>query len=224
MEIGLAPGGEGTEWISVAFHPGVVRFGRVIGRGDGSLVGEFSKLQRHTLAVGAEVKISIHQGVPAAAPMDAAMVVERSDRLAGRQYRFLPPSEHPAPWLPPEALETSLFFSPRLPRPLPVALRFGQLEFAAEIIAADHKEIEIAVTRADESRLRQADAMELSVPEQEERPEIRVVGWLEYRLLKGDFVHYAYQIDESLTDNGAKEHARLRVLVSQRARQGEMSS
>jgi hypothetical protein len=224
METGPASAGEGTEWISVAFHPGVVRFGRVIGREDRSLVGEFSKLQRHTLAVGAEVLISVRQGVPAAAPTDAALVVERSDRLAGRQYRFLPPGEPPAPWSPPEALETSLFSSPRLPRPLPVALRFGQLEFAAEIISADREEIEIAVTRADESRLRHADAMELSVPEQEGRPEIRVVGWLECRLLKGDFVHYAYLIDESLTDNGASEHARLRALVSQRARLGELST
>ena len=223
MGSGLASEGEGTEWISVAFHPGVVRFGRVIGREDRSLVGEFSKLHRQTLAVGAEVKISVRHGVPATAPTDAAMVVERCDRFACRHYRFLPPSEHPAPWSPPEALETSPFSSPRLPRPLPVALRFGQLEFAAEIISADHKEFEIAVTRADESRLRHADAMELSVPQQDERPEIRVVGWLKYRLLKGDFVHYAYQIDESLTDDGAREHARLRALVSQRSRLGESS-
>jgi hypothetical protein len=223
MGDGLASAGEGAEWISVAFHPGVVRFGRVIGREDRSLVGEFSKLHRQTLAVGAEVKISVRHGVPATAPTDAAMVVERCDRFACRHYRFLPPSEHPAPWSPPEALETSPFSSPRLPRPLPVALRFGQLEFAAEIISADHKEFEIAVTRADESRLRHADAMELSVPQQDERPEIRVVGWLKYRLLKGDFVHYAYQIDESLTDDGAREHARLRALVSQRSRLGESS-
>ena len=217
MGSGLASEGEGTEWISVAFHPGVVRFGRVIGREDRSLVGEFSKLQRQTLAVGSEVKISVRQGVPATAPSDAALVVERSDRFACRHYRFLPSSEPLAPWSPTEALEASPFSSPRLPRPLPVALRFGQLEFAAEIISAGHREIEIAVTRADESRLRQADAMELSVPEQEERPEIRVVGWLEYRLLQGDFVHYAYRIDESLTDDGAREHARLRAFVSQHA-------
>lgn len=224
MGNGLASADDGTEWISVAFHPGVVRFGRVIDRKDRSLVGEFSKLQRQTLAVGAEVKISVRQGVPATAPSDTALVVERCDRFACRHYRFLPPSEPPEAWLPPEARETSPFSSPRLSRPLPVALRFGQLEFAAEIISSEPKEIEIAVTRADESRLRQADAMELSVPEQEGRPEIRVVGWLEYRLLHGDFVHYAYRIDDSLIDSGAREHARLRALVSQHARQGEMSS
>jgi tetratricopeptide (TPR) repeat protein len=52
MGDGLASAGEGTEWISVAFDPGVVRFGRVIGREDRSLVGEFSKLQRQTLDEG----------------------------------------------------------------------------------------------------------------------------------------------------------------------------
>jgi hypothetical protein len=206
---GDPPGGGPILRVAVAFDPGLVRVGRLAARDGSSIDVEFSRRQRHTLAVGACVQVGIDHGDDHATPNQSATVTERSDRGGGRRYRLLLHgdtcdvhrqniADHPATKL----------------QPIPVELRFGQFNLAAVLTNWTAQGTRLRVTRAVEAKLCSTDALELVFRPSDTYPEVRLIGWIERRLLDDDHVNYDFRIDEHLSDDGATQRARLRSFVA----------
>ena len=209
--------GHAGERVVVSFDPGLVRVGRVVAREGSALDVEFPRRQQQTLAVGARVPITLCDASRAAPAADAlpdrsCVATERSERGDSRRYRLL--------------LDDALHGAvrnggagardraPPRGRSLRVDLRFGMLDFRAEVAAWPGGVIVLRVALETEALLRATDAIELVHRRRVDDFELRLGGWIERRVLEGLFVRYDFRIDDQLAEDGALRRIQLRSLLA----------
>jgi hypothetical protein len=140
-------------------------------------------------------------------------VTERSERGAARRYRLLLPAAS-------GASERAVVADRPFPKMRPVAmeLRFGRLDFPATLTTWMEHAIRVRVAQEIEAQLHSTDAIELVCRGARADPEIRVTGWIERRVLDGVHVNYDFRVDEHLSDDGARQHTRLRSVLESASR------
>jgi len=213
-------GGVGTpensgECVVVSFDPGLVRVGRVVAREGSALDVEFPRRQQQTLAIGARVPIGLcdeRRARPAelAMPDRSGIATERSECGDARRYRLVL-DDHGAAH---REVAGARDRTPPRGRALRVDLRFGQLDFRAEVAAWPGQVILLRVALETEALLRATDAIELVHRRRPDDLELRLAGWIERRVLEGLFVRYEFRIDDRLGEGGASQRARLRSLLA----------
>ncbi len=203
------------ECIVVAFDPGLVRVGRVVAREGSALEVEFPRRQPLTLAIGTRVAIgwcdeSGAKPAELAIPDRECLATERAEEGDVRRYRLLLDADAPA---------AAPRRSPPRGHALRVDLRFGRMDYRAEVAAWPGQRIVLRVALETEAQLRATDAIEL-VHCRSDDAEIRLAGWIERRVLEGFFVRYEFRIDDRLAEDGAIQRLRLRSLLAGETRPG----
>ncbi len=201
----------------VAFDPGLVRVGRVVAREGSALDVEFPRRQQQTLAVGTRVPIALcdtWRAAPAenAIPDRSCVATERSEQGDVRRYRLL--LDDAADGADRRVVAGARDRTPPRGRALRVDLRFGTLDFRAEVAAWPGGVILLRVALETEAMLRATDAIELVHRRHVDDLEIRLGGWIERRVLEGLFVRYDFRIDDQLAEDGAFQRVRLRSLLA----------
>jgi hypothetical protein len=203
-----------AERVVVSFDPGLVRVGRVVAREGSALSIDFPRRQQQTIAVGSRVPIGLCGGDGARLaelpmPDRTAFVTERSEHADVRRYRLAldEDSDRKDRAVPRDR-------TPARGRALRVDLRFGNLDFRAEVASCPGQLIVLRVAIETEAMLRATDAIELVHCREPDDLEIRLAGWIDRRVLEGLFVRYEFRIDDQLGEDGAHQRIRLRSLLA----------
>ncbi len=167
--------------------------GRVVARDGSALDVEFPRRQQQTLAVGARVPIALcdaRRGAPAedAIPDRSCVATERSEQGDKRRYRLQ--LDDAADGADRRVGAGARDRTPPRGRALRVDLRFGMLDFRAEVAAWPGGVIVLRVALETEALLR------------------------ERRILEGLFVRYDFRIDDQLAEDGALQRVQLRSLLA----------
>jgi hypothetical protein len=192
--------------------------GRVVARKGSALDVEFPRRQQQTIAVGARVPIALcdaRRAEPPAAdaiPDRSCVATERSEQGDTRRYRLL--LDGAADGADRRVGAGARDRTPPRGRALRVDLRFGMLDFRAEVAAWPGGVIVLRVAIETEALLRATDAIELVHRRHVDDLEIRLGGWIERRILEGLFVRYDFRIDDQLAEEGALRRVQLRSLLA----------
>jgi hypothetical protein len=203
LQVGAADG------IAVTFGHGIVRVGKLAAQDGRTLVVDFPPRRLPTLAVGARTLVRLgarrEKNVPAT---QSVLVVERDDRREGCRYRL---QLLDAPLARARVSRAAADLPAR--RDVDVMLRFGRLEYPAQLLAARGSGLRLRVLPRTEKRLRIADFLDLVIT-MPPLPRATLPGWIDRRVLEGTHVRYEFRFDDELTDDAARQHARLEEILA----------